>query len=132
MATVTSQTIIDGERNLVVKLHITGATDLSDETLIDASSFSPTFTSASLMRVQGSMPVTEQAGGAGPIVSLEWDATSNVPIIDLSAGNFDHDFSEFGGIPNNAGAGKTGDIVASSAGASADTGYFLILHLRKG
>lgn len=123
MATVTKQTILDGGNNLVVKVHITGATDLADEVLIDASSYTPAFTDARLMKVEGNM--------AGIKLNLEWDATTDVPIISLGDGAFCHDFSDHGGIANNAGTGVTGDILGTTESASADTYGFITFYIKK-
>lgn len=123
MATVTKQTLIDGSRNLVVKVHITGATDLADEVLIDASTYSPAFTDAKLMKVEGNM--------AGLKLNLEWEANTDVPIITVGDGSFCHDFSDIGGLPNNASTGKNGDILGTTEGASADTYGFITFYLKK-
>jgi hypothetical protein len=123
MATVTKQTIIDGSRNLVVKVHITGATDLAATVLVDASTYSPAFTDARLMKVEGNL--------AGIKLDLAWDADTDVPIISLGDGSFCHDFKDHGGIRNNAGTGKTGDIVGTSESASADTYGWITFYLKK-
>lgn len=123
MATVTKQTIIDGSRNLVVKVHITGATDLADEVLIDASTYSPAFTDVRLMKIEGNM--------AGLKLNLEWDASTDVPILTVGDGSFCHDFKDHGGIRDNAGSGKTGDILGTTEGASADTYGWITFYLKK-
>jgi hypothetical protein len=41
------------------------------------------------------------------------------------------DFSSFGGIPNNAGAGATGDVLFSTADASSGDMYTIVLECLK-
>lgn len=53
----------------------------------------------------------------GLCVSFFWEATSNLRIFDLvRTGKLD--FRHFGGVSNNAGAGKTGSILLSTEGWS--------------
>ena len=42
-----------------------------------------------------------------------------------------HDYSAFGGLPNNAGSGKTGDILFTTVGHSSADTYTIILSMRK-
>jgi hypothetical protein len=123
MATVTKQTQLDGSKLLIVNVHITGATDLADTVLVDASTYTPAFTNESLLRVEGSL--------AGLKLNLKWYATSNVPFLALGDGDFCHDFTSVGGIVNNASTGKNGDIVADSEGASADTYGWIRFTIKK-
>ena len=41
------------------------------------------------------------------------------------------DFSDFTGIPNNSGSGKTGDIMFTTVGASSDDVYNIIIQVSK-
>ena len=41
------------------------------------------------------------------------------------------DFSEFGGLKNTAGSGKTGDINLTTIGASNNDSYVIVLELLK-
>lgn len=127
--TVDIQTIEDGERNVVVKVYLAsdGASgELTDQVLVDFSTLSGLKTDLKLMKVEGQL--------TGFDATLEWDATADAPIIGLyaSAGAFVHCFKEFGGIPNNAGAGKTGDLTITTSGfAAAGDAGFICLHCRK-
>lgn len=117
--TVSTQTLIDGQRDLVVKL-----TNLSDSTgesavkKVDVASG----TVLKLMRVYYSVN--------GMVASLFWDADTDVRLLDL-AGDGDHDFRDFGGIPNNAGAGVTGDVLLTTTGAASGDSYWIILWFHK-
>ena len=87
-------------------------------------------------------PVTRQAcngvtlqtitfSNIGMGVELLWDATTDVPLLNLPQDWEDTiDFSAFG-IPNNAGVGKTGDILVTTVGATAGDTYLLVLTLTK-
>ena len=62
------------------------------------------------------------------VVSLLWDATSDVPFMKFSGNgtvDFKKDFSSF--VENNAGAGVNGDVLITSA----DANYMLILDFKK-
>ena len=50
---------------------------------------------------------------------------------DLLSGFGKQDYKKVGFIPNNAGAGKTGDILFTTNGASAGDTYSIELHLIK-
>jgi hypothetical protein len=68
---------------------------------------------------------------SGIQVQVLWDATADVLAIELvpDAG----DTVDFRDAPlvNNAGAGKTGDILFTVVGASAGDSYSIILHMVK-
>ena len=54
---------------------------------------------------------------------------SVLSLAKIQSGN--HDYTVFGGLTNNAGSGKTGDIKFTTVGhTSADT-YTIILYMRK-
>ena len=65
-------------------------------------------------------------------VQILFDASTDVMAIELGenqSGN--HDYRSFGGLTNNAGSGKTGDVAFTTVGhTSADT-YTIILYMRK-
>lgn len=130
-ATVTKQTIVDGSRILIVNIHIDGDAggDLSAATLIDASSYSPPFTDCAIKAVHSNLN--------GFTAELLWDATADVHAISLADYEATYGHSELmgrhGGIPNNAGAGKTGDINITTVGLGAnDHGTIQIELVKKG
>lgn len=126
--TITKHTIQDGSKNLVVKVHILGD-GTGEETalvLLDASSYTPAFTSGKLIGVHSALN--------GFTAHLDWDATANIPLLDIPDYEYNLNGEQigwFGGIPNNAGAGKTGDILMTTIGLGAGDHGTLILEIRK-
>ena len=68
----------------------------------------------------------------GMKVQILFDASTNVFCIELGenqSGN--QDYTNFGGLSNNSGSGKTGDVLFTTVGhTSADT-YTIIMSMRK-
>ena len=65
-------------------------------------------------------------------VRMYWDATTDVPFfLSTINTNYLNDFSNFGGITNNAGTGKNGNIVFSTADATAGDTYTVVLEMIK-
>jgi hypothetical protein len=63
---------------------------------------------------------------------LFFDATSDAFIIELGENQSGyHDYTSFGGLPNNAGSGKTGDIMFTTVGHSTGDTYTITLEMRK-
>lgn len=127
---VTSQTLIDGVKTAVLKF--TNISDGSGESAVvkvDVSSLSAndvgkTCTGASIEKIWW------QCNGMK--VQLLFDATSNVIAIELGENQSGyHDYTSFGGIINNAGSGKTGDILFTTVGHSSADSYTIILQVRK-
>lgn len=124
--TITTQTIVDGAKNLVTKTTILGD-GTGEETatlLIDASTFSGAPDKLKIVRIQAYL--------TGFSVKLLWDATTDVTAIELPAGgDLSMDFEKFGGLINNAGTGVTGDIMFTTVGLGAgDTGT-IVLEMKK-
>jgi hypothetical protein len=127
---VTSQTIQDGERKAVLKF--TNASDGTGESAVKKVDVSTLTTNT---RGQACTSVTINKiwwQCTGMSVKIEFDATANVLAIGLSENsNGYHDYANFSGIPNNAGAGKTGDLDFTTVGATAGDSYMIILELIK-
>ena len=122
---VTSQTLLDGPRNLVILL--TGVLDTSNEARtikVDVSSYDPAPTKVRVDKIQYSIAGALQ-------VLLDWDATTDVTFAVLS-GQGELEACKFGGLQNNAGAGVTGDIYLTTLGYSAGTvSYTVLLEMTK-
>jgi hypothetical protein len=126
---VTSQTIFDGARKAVMKF--TNISDGGGETAVakvDVSALASldglACTSVNILKIEA---ITR-----GMAVDILWDATTDVICLTIGEDQFQaHDFSDYGGIPNNSGAGKTGDVVFTTIGAVAGDRYTIILELSK-
>lgn len=127
---VTSQTIENGPRNLVMKFtNVSDGTGESDVVKVDVSALGVSTTSMKVRKIWYNV-----TGGA---VNIEWDATADQSAFYLSGHGW-IDIEDTQGAFNPAGAGNTGDIlfstsgfVASGAGVPA-SGYTIILFMVKG
>lgn len=121
---VTSQTLIDGPRNAVMKF--TNTSDGTGESAVlkvDVSALSGAPSKVTIKAIRYSV--------AGMVARLLWDADTDVTIVDLQ-GDGCLDCSGFGGLSNNAGAGVTGDILLTTVGHSSGDSYSIILEMVKG
>ena len=122
---VTTQILEEGPRNVIVK--IAGVLDTSDyslNTAIDISTLNqggigPTPTQLRIDHIDYS--ISDQIE-----VQLWWDATTDVIILPI-AGRGRMTFWNFGGLTNNAGAGKTGNINIKTTGYSSGTQVFSVI-----
>lgn len=127
--TVDIQTLVDGPRNLVLKIYLESdgaAGELSAQTIVDVSTYSGAPSEVKIKRIQSDL--------TGFSASLLWDATTNEEIVNLSEGEGERDYCKFGGLINNAGAGKTGDILLTTEGfaAAGDRGSIVLEMAKRG
>ena len=126
---VTSQTIFDGSKRAIMKFtNISDGTGESGVLKVDVSALSTyngaTCSSVNIERIEA---VTVGMG-----VDILWDATTDALCMTLGADQFfTFDFTRFSGLTNNAGAGKTGDVLFTTIGATAGDRYTIILELIK-
>ena len=127
---VASQTIVEGPNKIVMKFtNISDGTGESAVTKVDVSALAKGIDGATCTGV-----AIEQIWWqcTGMKVSIFFDATSDVLAIQLGENQSGHhDYSIFGGIPNNAGSGVTGDLQFTTVGHSSGDTYTIILYLRK-
>lgn len=120
---VTTQIIVNEARRAVLKL-----TNISDGT----GEAAVTKADVSALAVGGEvkiMGVWFHTAGMG--VNLLWDATADVLAFRIAADASGYlDFSSFGGLVNDAGAGKTGDIQFTTVGHTNGDSYLIVLDLR--
>lgn len=64
------------------------------------------------------------------VVELFWDALIPVRFAVLS-GQFNLDFNRFGGLPNNGGGGKTGNVLLSTLAFELNSAYTILLEMVK-
>lgn len=126
---VTTQVIIDGLRNAVVKL--TNQSDGTGEAAVEK------ILAAALTAGAGGGTTTYsieriQATCVGMSVNILWDATTDVLAFSLPQDQYvDLDFTQFAGLKNNSGAGKTGGINITTVGHTLGDSYSIVLFLRK-
>ena len=127
---VTSQTIIDGERNCVMKFtNVSDGTGESAVAKVDVSALASNAAGVACSEVRV-MRISHAIVGMS--VQLFLDATSNVLLVELAESSNGHmDFKDFGGLPNNAGSGKTGDILFTTKGHSSGDTYSVVLEMHK-
>lgn len=127
---VTSQTLLDGERLAIMKF--TNISDGTGETAVTKVNVANLAKSASGLSCTAVTINKIHSVCHGMEVRMYWDATTDVPFFLSTVNtNYCNDFSEFGGITNNAGAGKNGNIVFSTADATAGDTYTVILEMIK-
>jgi hypothetical protein len=127
---VATQTLFDGERMAIMKF-----TDISDgtgETKVTKVDVSTLIPNSFNLACNGVTITKIHALTHGLIVDMYWDATTDVLITTIPQNTmYSMDLTQFGGLWNNAGAGKTGDIQFSTHDASAGDRYTIILEMVK-
>tara|TARA_R100000278_G_scaffold109544_1_gene86558 strand:- start:304 stop:720 length:417 start_codon:yes stop_codon:yes gene_type:complete len=132
--TVASQTLVDGDRYAVMKFtNISDGSGESAVTKVDVSALQALASNSAAQKACTGVAIERIWWQCiGMKVRILFDATSDVMAIELGENQSgSHDYSVFGGLTNNAGSGKTGDIKFTTVGhTSADT-YTIILYMRK-
>lgn len=113
-----TQVLANGPRNYIIK--VDGAATEAASSLVDVSAIG----CSEVHLEEITYDVLE-----GAVVELLWDATSDVSAFKSSGHEGNKCFSEYGGIPNNAGAGKTGDVLLTVTGTSPT--YWFIAKFKK-
>lgn len=126
---VTSQTILDGDRNVVMKFtNVSDGTGEAAVLKVDVSALSGYGKNWTEVRIEKILATTFGMG-----VQILWNATTDLLAWYVPADQYiELDFNKFGGIPNNAGAGKTGDIMFTTVGHTANDVYSIVLEMKKG
>ena len=127
---VTSQTLLDGERLAIMKF--TNISDGTGETAVTKVNVSSLAKSASGLACTAVSVLKITSVSHGMEVRMLWDADTDVPFfLSTINTNYCNDFSSFGGITNNAGTGKNGNIVFSTADQSSGDTYTVVLEMQK-
>lgn len=120
---VSSQTIIDSARNAVMKFtNLSDGTGESAVTKVDVSALNGAPTAVKIEKIHYNVQ--------GMVATLLWDADTDVRCADL-AGDGCFDFSSFGGLTNNGGAGVTGDVKLTTTGHTSGDSYTIVLEMVK-
>jgi hypothetical protein len=127
---VATQVILDGERLYIAKFtNISDGTGETGVPKIDVSTLAPN----AFQRPCDGVKINKiwvQTLNMG--VDILWDATTDVLCESVPANVlYKMEYDEFGGLPNNAGAGKTGDVLFSTIGAAAGDRYTIIIEAIK-
>lgn len=131
---VTSQLILDGERLVIYKFtNISDGTGESDVIKIDVSTLNHQGGPAqSGMPCNGLKLNKVIASTSGLSVQMLWDATTaTLAWMAPADSQYSIDLSLFGGIPNNAGTGRTGDLAFTTVGASSGDMYSIVVECIK-
>jgi len=127
---VASQTLLDGERMAIMKF--TNLSDGTGESKVIKVDVSTLTSSASGQACDGVTITKIHASTHGLEVQIYWDATTDVFCWCVPQNStYTMDFEKFGGLTNNAGAGKTGDVLFSTADATAGDFYTIVLEMVK-
>jgi hypothetical protein len=127
---VATQILFDGERMAIMKFtDISDGTGETKVTKVDVSTLSP----SSFSKACDGVTITKiHAMTHGMEVDMYWDATTDVFITSVPQQQmYSMDLTQFGGLWNNAGAGKNGDVLFSTRDASAGDTYMIILEMVK-
>ena len=122
---VASQVLLDGPRNAVLKFtNVSDGTGETNALKVDAST---------LDGAPGDLRIDKiHFATSGMGVDILWNADSNVLAWHIPAnqeGCFD--FCAFGGLINDAGTGKNGDILFTTVGQANGDRYAIVLEMKK-
>lgn len=126
--TVTLRTIEDGPNRAIVHAYLKSdgtSGELTDQVVVDVSTLTPAPTKVTIEKMWYSL-----VGFDG---MLEFDATADKAGWKIQQGTDTHmDFTCFGGIKDDTGAGSTGDVLLTTAGftAATDEGT-IVIQVRK-
>ncbi len=122
---VTSQTLIDGKRNVVQSFtNVSDGTGESAVVKVDVSALNDAPATVRIMKIHYAT--------AGMAVQILWDATTPVLAWTVPPDSQGFvDFTAFGGLKNNAGAGITGDVKFTTVGHTSTDAYSIVLEMAK-
>lgn len=127
---VASQTLLDGERLFIAKFtNISDGTGETGVVKIDVSTLAPNSFNLACngVKINKIWSTTH-----GMEVRILWDATTDVfAWLVPQNTNYLLDFSSFGGLQNNGGAGVTGDVLFTTADASSGDMYTIVIECIK-
>lgn len=128
---VATQIIQDGPKEAVFKFtNVSDGTGESGVVKVDVSALTPDPMTGKACSSATIQYITYSTIGMG--VKIFFDATADVLAWEMPADDArTFNFFEFTGIPNNAGAGKTGDILFSTVNATAGNSYAVLLKVLK-
>tara|TARA_R100000458_G_C8251387_1_gene228277 strand:+ start:60 stop:467 length:408 start_codon:yes stop_codon:yes gene_type:complete len=127
---VTSTTLADGDRFAVIQL--TNTSDGTGESAVKKVDVSALTANSSGKACTGVRLAKIVYSTFGMSIKLLWDASTDTICWDLNENYTDsEDFTEFGGLRNTAGSGKTGDIMLTTTGHASGDSYVIVLTVYK-
>jgi len=128
---VATQTIQDGGKTAIFRFtNVSDGTGESAVTKIDVSGLSSDPMSGAACSGVTIQKIYYSTIGMG--VKIFFDASTDVLAWQLNADWSDAiDFTDFTGIPNNAGSGKTGDVQFTTVGHSSADVYSIVMQVSK-
>lgn len=126
---VNSQTLFDGLSQAVMKFNnVSDGTGEAAVLKVDVSTLAANnvgkeCTGVSIRKITAMI--------SGMSVNVLWDATTDVSAVVLAPGMYTLNFDDTSILGNNAGTGKTGDIMFTTVGAAANDTYSIILEMIK-
>lgn len=128
---VASQILMDGTKTAILKF--TNISDGTGESAVLKVDVSTLAADPLTKKVCSGCTINKiWATTLGMSVDILWDATTDVLALTVPEGQvMDFDFSCCGGLINNAGTGKTGDIMFTTIGHAAGDRYTIILEIEK-
>lgn len=127
---VATQILFDGERKAIMKFtNISDGTGETKVTKVDVAALSP----SSFKRPCDGVTITKiYAMTHGMEVAIYWDAATDVLVTVVPQNtNYVADYESFGGLWNNAGTGKNGNVLFSTLDQTAGDAYTIILEMVK-
>lgn len=126
----TSQTLVDNQTTAVMLF--TNVSDGTGESLVTKVNVANLAVNALGQACTGVSVQKIHTACHGMEFRLFWDATTDVIFFASAQNNqFTFDFSNFGGLRNNSGAGKTGNILLSTFDQTLGDTYTLVLEMTK-
>ena len=127
---VASQTLLDGERLFIGKF--TNISDGTGETAVVKINVSTLSVNAYGQTCNGVKINKIWSTTHGMEVRILWDATTDLFTWMIPQNsNYLMDFSSFGGLQNNAGTGSNGNLLFTTADASAGDMYSIVIECIK-
>lgn len=127
---VASQTLMDGPRYAVMKF--TNTSDGTGEAAVLKVDASALAAGADGRACTGVVIEKIQYMTKGMSVRVLWDATTDVLAFETpTEGDGEQCFRDIGGLQNDAGSGKTGDVNFTTVGHTSGDMYSIVLHMRK-
>lgn len=128
--TVATQTLLDSDRLVIQKF--TNISDGTGETAVNKIIVSDLAVSAAGFACTGVKINRIWANTHGMEVRILWDATTDLFTWMIPQNStYSMDFSGFGGLTNNAGTGKTGNVAFTTSDQSSGDMYTIVIECIK-